>query len=306
MGAVCRLRASRRGSVRAGTALGTALVLVLGAGGPASSGAPVDRRRDASGAGQGCLDPVLPAPARGDAAVRALGANVISVAARNGTNPRDLATQLHEDRTLWVDECGALLLPGRTPCGPRAGTGGGIDGGRGLASHDRRRGGLRAAQPPRFATGFSTWTSTAMRSRAARGTPSTTRTRGQPHRSPPTVIPRTFSASERSVVIDVLAPRRPGLRAVRHRRHHAGPGGRGHHTIRISRRAVRDPGADQPGCDAGAVRLWRSRLHQCGRPDQQPRLLPAGLGLPPGRGEQREVHRGCRKPRGGAQLRPQP
>ena len=45
----------------------------------------------------------------------ALGADVVSVAARNGTNPSELAEHLRADRTLWVDECGALFFQDELP-----------------------------------------------------------------------------------------------------------------------------------------------------------------------------------------------
>jgi hypothetical protein len=67
--------------------------------------------------GSPCTDRVLAAPARGEAAVRALGADVASVAAQNDTTGRELVEALREDRTLWLDECGALFFQDEAPAG---------------------------------------------------------------------------------------------------------------------------------------------------------------------------------------------
>ena len=66
-----------------------------------------------------CVDPVLPAPARGEAAVRALGADLAAVAAQNDSTGRELVADLREDRTLWLDECGALFFQDELPSGHR-------------------------------------------------------------------------------------------------------------------------------------------------------------------------------------------
>lgn len=115
MGAPVRFGPSGRDGMRAAAAVGLALAVVV-----TGRSAPVSGVTPASAAANGgppvrCADPVLPGPARGEAAVKALGASLVSVAARNGTNHRELAQHLGSDRTLWVDECGALFFQDELP-----------------------------------------------------------------------------------------------------------------------------------------------------------------------------------------------
>lgn len=90
--------------------LATTLVMVLSA-----AGAPVSGAQMARGPSAGCVDPVLSVPSHGDAAVRALGAHVVSVAARHGTNATGLARRLRDDRSLWLDRCGELFFQDELP-----------------------------------------------------------------------------------------------------------------------------------------------------------------------------------------------
>ncbi|HSO05006.1 MAG TPA: hypothetical protein VLQ92_11030, partial [Candidatus Limnocylindrales bacterium] len=105
----------RGDGIRAVAAVGISVaVVVTGLSAPVAGVTPAGAA-DAGGPAVGCTEPVLPGPARGDAAVRALGADIVSVAARNGTNPRELAQDLRSDRNLWVDECGALFFQDELP-----------------------------------------------------------------------------------------------------------------------------------------------------------------------------------------------
>jgi hypothetical protein len=102
-----------REALRAVSVVGVCLAVVLtGVSVPGTSAAATPPSQTP---GAACAEPVLPGPARGEAAVRALGANMVAVAARNGTNPRELAQHLRSDRTLWVDECGALFFQDELP-----------------------------------------------------------------------------------------------------------------------------------------------------------------------------------------------
>ena len=67
---------------------------------------------------------LLPRSMHGAAAIEALGGTLDEAAARNGTTSRDLAVQLREDPTFWVDESGLLYvkettLPPPAPSGTR-------------------------------------------------------------------------------------------------------------------------------------------------------------------------------------------
>lgn len=72
--------------------------------------------------------PVLPAPAHGRAAVRALGDRLPAVAAQNDRSAAELTRLLTEDPTMWVDRSGQLFVKDElrteeaTPTGAAAGT----------------------------------------------------------------------------------------------------------------------------------------------------------------------------------------
>ena len=108
-------RRSTASGVRAACAVGLASTMALAGTSAPASGASADDGARGRQQPATCPTALLPAPARGDAAVRALGADVIAVAARNRTNPRDLARHLRADRSLWVDECGDLLFIDELP-----------------------------------------------------------------------------------------------------------------------------------------------------------------------------------------------
>ncbi len=107
----------RGDSLRAVAAVGlAAAVVVSGMSGSAAEvvAVPASAAGDATAR---CADPLLPAPARGEVAVRALAADLASVAAQNETTGSELVEGLREDRTLWLDECGDLFFRDELPTG---------------------------------------------------------------------------------------------------------------------------------------------------------------------------------------------
>jgi hypothetical protein len=110
-----------RGRLTAGAALAVSAAVLLSGWATAPTAGVAPAPRDVAAGQDPCAVPVLPEPMRGQAAVAALGGRLTAVAARNGTTGRELAAHLREDRTLWVDQCGALMFVDEVPAEVTAG-----------------------------------------------------------------------------------------------------------------------------------------------------------------------------------------
>ena len=221
-----------------------------------------------------------------------------------GRTGRELAEDLRADRTLWVDECGALFFQDELPAdlepAPQS-----AEGDR-LAHRRRPRGRLHPAQPPGVAAGPVPGLRRApdlrdgvehhVRAGHVDGAAFST-----------DADPTTFSDAERDGGHRRVATSRPGLRALRRRRHDPGSRARmrspapGSTDPLFGTRVLISPDATQSQCGCGG-RAYVDVV----RPHLEPRLLPAGVGLPAGAVEQLQVHRRGGQPRGRAQLRPEP
>ena len=151
-------------------------------------GGPQRRRppRAAASAAR-CTDQVLPGPARGDAAVRALGAECRHGRGAQRHEPqRARQAPAHRPDPVGRRVRGPVL-PGRAARGPRAATG--SRRGDWMADSRRPRAGVRPAQPPRVAARPLPGLRRASSSPGQRGTACTRRTRGRPRRSPPMRTP---------------------------------------------------------------------------------------------------------------------